>query len=45
MDFMRQLSDPGVKTLTLGTGIPKKYLKEREKRKQMEEEREEKEED
>lgn len=42
MAFMIQLSDPKVKTLTLGKGIPKKYLKERELR-QMQEEQEEQE--
>lgn len=40
MAFMNQLSDPKVKKLTLGKGIPKKYLKEREMR-QMQKEQEE----
>lgn len=39
---MNQLSDPKVKTLMLGKGIPKKYLKERElRRQQMEQEEQE----
>ena len=41
MDFMLQLSDPGVKEVKLGKGIPKKYLKEREERKRQEEEEKE----
>ena len=41
MDFMLKLSDPGLKEITLGKGIPKKYLKEREERKRQEEEEKE----
>ena len=38
MKFMVDLSDPSDKEVQLGTGIPKKYLKQREERKQREEE-------
>ena len=41
MDFMLKLSDPGLTEITLGKGIPKKYLKEREERKRQEEEEKE----
>ena len=44
MDFMIQLSDPSVKTRKLGTGLPKKFLKERELKRKQEEEAEEEEE-
>ena len=40
MAWMNQRADPKVKKLTLGKGIPKKYLKEREMR-QMQKEQEE----
>ena len=39
MKFMLQLSDPEVKEVKLGKGIPKKYLKKREERKRQEEEK------
>lgn len=32
MAFMLQLSDPEVKEIKLGHGVPKKYLKQREQR-------------
>ena len=38
MKFMLQLSDPEVKEVKLGKGIPKKYLKKREEKKRQEEE-------
>ena len=41
MDFMMKLSEPGLNEITLGKGIPKKYLKEREERKRQEEEEKE----
>ena len=36
-----KLSEPVLKEITLGKGIPKKYLKEREERKRQEEEEKE----
>ena len=38
MKFMLQLSDPNVKEVKLGKGIPKKYLKRRAEKKRLEEE-------
>lgn len=38
MKFMLQLSDPNVKEVKLGKGIPKKYLKKRAEKKRLEEE-------
>ena len=41
MSFMNQLSEPGNDPIKLGKGLPKKVLKEREKKKQLEKEMEE----
>lgn len=38
MAFMLQLSDPEVKQIKLGHGVPKKYLKQREQRAREEKE-------
>ena len=41
MAFMLQLSDPEVKQIKLGHGVPKKYLKQREQREQQAQEEKE----